>query len=140
MNDHKNIAAGILASGKAMHEASGAKSVICSCDRLGMYRCEAHGESNRRKEGEAVIAAMSITELCVFHRELRSYVDQLEAQRDKAVAEREEGLAMLRECLVAIRWHPWGLDTDMVEKERDGLIRSLDAFLRSAAPRDGVGP
>ncbi len=86
MNDPKDIAAGILARGRSSYEASGAKSVICSCARLGMYRCEAHGEANRRKEGEAFIAAMGVTELLAHHAGARGYVAQLESDRDSALA------------------------------------------------------
>ncbi len=87
MNDPKNIAAGILARGKAMHETSCAKGVICSCDRLGPYRCEAHGDANRRKEACAAINTMGVAELGAVHGGLREYIAQLEGERDTLTAE-----------------------------------------------------
>jgi hypothetical protein len=92
MNDPKNIAAGILARGKASYEASGAKSPICSCARLGMYRCEAHGEANRRKEGEEHLAGMSVTELCAHHVGLRHDIALLERERDAALGRYADGV------------------------------------------------
>lgn len=81
MLEPSEIARGILARGKAMHESSGAKSHICDCARVGMYRCEAHGEMNRRKEGEKALLAMSVTELCTMHHGLSEYIKQLEDAR-----------------------------------------------------------
>lgn len=100
MNDPKNIAAGILARGKAMHEASGAKSVICSCERVGIYRCEAHGDANRRKEAEKLIPSVGVTELCANHNGLHEYIGQLEKERDH-LRSQLEALAKAKEVSLA---------------------------------------
>ncbi len=141
MNDPKSVAAGILARGKAMHEASGAKSMICSCDRLGMYRCEAHGEANRRKEGMAVIAAMGVTELCATHGGLMEYVAQLEKERDSLRSEVSQATSALERAhdrLDASAVPEVSVSDEMVQRALE-IFGSADALLSPGwSPRNAM--
>lgn len=123
MNDPKNIAAGILARGKAMYEASGAKSPICSCARVGIYQCEAHGDTNRRKEAEKVIASMGVAELCAHHSGLSEYIGQLEK---RAETEKSVEVDLRNSAIKAI---------EQTEKERDALRGQL---AEAGRERDGL--
>lgn len=105
MRDPKEIAAGILARGKA--QGGGVLCVGChigymspTCPTHGPMK-EAHDKASREYT-EKAIAHQSVTELCAAHGNLGEYIAQLERQRDTALSRLAQSDALLREALPVV--------------------------------------
>jgi len=68
---------------------------------------------------------------------LRAHLAKTEAERDKAIAERDGAVGILSKALDAILAHPWAIDTDPVELERDKLIDEIGKALEAMGEERG---
>lgn len=167
MKDPKEIAAGILARGKAQSEREGG-GVLCVGCHIGYMSptCPTHGpmkEAHDRACADHTARAMaheSVTELCAKHGNSGEYIAQLERERDQAVAraekyclelgqmqtERDELRAALERCATAAGGHVAQVCTHrfhcLIAEEVELVTDSLRAQLAAAVGklRDCIDP